>query len=103
MLIAGWPSLARHERMRPDAGRFYSSAGNAATALLGHLDEQSDGQADDVEEASLDVRHQCRPRLLDCVPARTAAPFAAGYVLVDVRPVEWPEAHCRAGVPGVLA
>ena len=46
--------------MRRDAGRFYSSPGNGATALGEHLDEQRDGQSDDVEEVALDARDRAR-------------------------------------------
>ena len=89
--------------MRPDAGRFYSSSGNGATALAEHFDEQRDGQPDDVEEASLDVRHECRSRLLDGVSAGAPAPLAPRHVLVDRLGAQRPEAHGRARVPGSLA
>src|SRR4051812_36436585 len=98
MLIAGWPTVARHERMRPDAGRFYSSPGNGATARSERLDEQSDGQADDIEEAPLDVRHECGTRLLDCVRARASTPFASRHICLDGVLLELAQAHGRARV-----
>src|SRR4029077_19465057 len=103
MLIAEWPSVARHERMRPDAGRFYSSAENRATARAEHVDEQGDGQADHVEEASLDVRHECGTGLLDGVRPGTPAPLAPCHVGVDGSRLERPEAHGRSPVLRVLA
>src|SRR3977135_1875116 len=96
MLIAGWPSLAPGERMRPDAGAFLLSGGNGATALPEHFDEQRDGQPDDVEEASLDVRHECRSRLLDGVSARATAPLATCHILVASLGAQRAEAHGRA-------
>ena len=103
MLIAGWPAwrdtsecagMQGDSTPHPETGRRRSRQ---------HLDEQRDGQADDIEEASLDVRHECRSGLLDRVTARAAAPLAARDVLVDRRGVERPEAHRGLRVPGLLA
>ena len=50
--------------------------GNRATALGQHLDEQRDGEPDDVEEVSLDAGDEGGAGFLDRVGAGAAAPLA---------------------------
>ena len=92
-LAEPWRDTSECARMQGDST---PQPGNGATALAQHLDQQRDRQADHVEEASLDARHERRPGLLDRVAAGAALPLAARHVLVDRRAVERAEAHRRA-------